>query len=169
MENRRPESYEDHFLAVSTKMERLLFRIAILGFAGIIICQLVLSVPGLREVFSATDRLEGDKVSHNQGQLVSQTSADKELIINPADAPSQNIKAWVKINGVPVIQIAGNAVTVTFRENDVLEIDTSRQEGVYRFSLDHNDPSITSPTPGTLVEASQQHSAVIKPILYHGR
>lgn len=163
MEYRRPQSYEERFLSVSTWMERMLFRIAMLGFAGIILSQLVLSVPALRDVFSVTDRLEGQQISQNRSNPPSQTTGFKQLTIRPVN--DKPVTAWVKINGVPVGQITQSGITVKITKKEILEIDTSSQEGIYRFEIDHNDPSITYPPPGTLVETSQTHAAVVEPVL----
>jgi hypothetical protein len=162
MEYRRPQSYEERFLILSSKLERMLFRVAMVGFAGIVISQIVLSVPEIRSVLSAADRLEGQQISSDKTDSGTST-AEKEITIRSlTDKP---ITAWVKINGVPVAQILPNGVRIKVKKNEIVEIDTSSLEGIYRFEIDHNDPSITYPTPGILVESSQTHAAVLKPIL----
>ncbi|WP_018130761.1 hypothetical protein [Effusibacillus pohliae] len=166
MQYRRPQSYEERFLAVSTKLERLLFRLAITGFAGIVASQLALSVPEVRQVLSPTDRLEGKKISQDADAPAPDTGT-KQLIIRPVAAQTKPVDAWVKVNGVPVAHIRQSEVVVKVKNHDKLEIDSSAQPGIFRFEIDHNDPSITSPTPGTVMESSQDHVAVIDQILIH--
>lgn len=162
MEYRRAQSYEERFLALSSKLERVLFRVAMFGFVGILIGQIILSVPEMRSVLSATDRLEGQQISQDKAELGT-SAAEKEIKIRPLTDPPNT--AWVKINGVPVAKMSPSGVTIKVKENEIVEIDTSSQEGIYRFEIDHNDPSITYPTPGILIESSQSHAAVLKPIL----
>ncbi|GAX89700.1 hypothetical protein [Effusibacillus lacus] len=165
MEYRRPQSYEERFLAVSTSLERLLFRIAILGFAGILVSQMILVVPELRQVFSSVDRMEGQKISQEHTNIGTPHMSPKEIIIRPVGDEPLPAEAWVRINGTPVARISQSQAVIKVRHMDKVEIQTMFQRGIYRFEIDHNDPSIISPTPGTIVEASGDHAAVIDQIL----
>lgn len=159
---RRSQTYEERFLSVSAKWERFLCRLALSGFMGILISQLALSVPEFRQVFSPVDRLESRTIPRGDERIPLQNAHPHDLTIRPAANQSPPAKAWVKVNGVPVAQIGQSGVTIKVRDRDRIEIDTSSQRGVFRFEIDHNDPSIASPTPGTLVESSENHAAVIE-------
>ncbi|MFC4768885.1 hypothetical protein [Effusibacillus consociatus] len=165
MEYRRPQSYEERFLAVSTKLERLFFRVAMLGFAGIVISQFVLSVPELRQVLSVTDGMEGQKISQDGDSQASMSVTAHEIIIRPVKGQSGPIEAWVKINGIPIVRIGESETAIKVKHGDRIEIDTSSKNGIYQFEIDHNDPSVTSPTPGTVVESSEGHAAVVEQVL----
>lgn len=169
MEYRRPQSYEDRFLAVSTKLERLLFRGAMLGFGGILVSQLILSWPDIRETLSPTDRLEGQKISETDQAQAAVNVTAAELTIRPVSAQAGSGEAWVKLNGTPVSKMGESGVVLKVKSGDKIEVDTSPKLGIYQFEIDHNDPSITSPTPGTIIESSEHHAAVIESVLIHAK
>ncbi|BCJ85361.1 hypothetical protein [Effusibacillus dendaii] len=159
MELRRPKPYEDRVLDFATKLERLFFRLAMLGFMGILASQLALSIPTVRDALIQTDQLENKNAAQDTTR-----SLTKQLTIRPAPENGP-VTAWVKINNTPVAKLVHSQVSIEFTQNDEIEIDTSGQSGVYRFEIDHNDPSIASPAPGTYVETSESHQAVIQPVI----
>jgi hypothetical protein len=72
----------------------------------------------------------------------------------------------IKVNGVAVVQIGKEQVAVMVNNGDTLEIVPQQETGLAEFEIDHNDPAITSPAPGTHVQTSDSHSAMIGPILF---
>lgn len=164
MENSRPQSYVQRFLAVSSKVERLFFRAGMFGFIGIVASQLLLMSGSLRSILTTVDALEGEKLTNSSKAAASSETA-RELLIAPV-SNSGSVRTWVKINGIPVVQIADKQVSVKVNNGDVLQIDTPQADGVSEFEIDHNDPAITSPAPGTRVETTAAHSAVIGPVLF---
>lgn len=166
MENNRPESYVQRYLAVSGKLERLFFRFAMLGFIGILGSQMLMSSHSLRSLISPVDSLEGQTITNSRkAGAASQTY--RELLIRQVTPVSEHSNSWIKINGVPVMQIGKEQVTVKVTNGDTLEIQPQQESGLAEFEIDHNDPAITSPAPGTHVQTSDSHTAVIGPVLFN--
>ncbi|MFD2168723.1 hypothetical protein [Tumebacillus lipolyticus] len=162
MEQKRQQSYEERFLNAYERLEKPLFRVILLGFVLILIAQLVLSTPQGRQFLSATDRMEGQRAT---GVLpAAAESAAAQLTIRSVDATASLSKVWVKVNGVPTSPFQDGMATVSIKQGDVVTVDTTLLPGVFRFEVDHDDPAISYPIPGMLVEAMEGQLAEVGPI-----
>jgi hypothetical protein len=163
LEQRRQQTYEERFLRAYERLEKPLFKLILLGFALIITAQLALSTPQGRQFLSATDRMEGQRASGVMPATATETSS-AQLTIRSVDEEALLSKVWVKVNGVPAGSFQGDEVTVSVRQGDVVTVDTSELPGVYRFEVDHDDPAISYPVPGMLVEAMEGQLAEVGPV-----
>lgn len=163
MEQRRQQTYEERFLKAYERWEKPLVRVLIACFVLIVAAQAVLMWPAGRQLLSGVDRLEGHKT--NGATLATATKDTRaQLTIRSVDSGAGLPKAWVKVNGIPVSAFTEEAVTVSVREKDVVTVDTSGLPGVFRFEIDHDDPQISYPVPGTLVEAGDGQEAKVGPV-----
>jgi hypothetical protein len=165
MEQRRQQTYEERFLRAYGRLEKPLVKIVLCGFLLVILAQFALMFPAGRQLVSAVDRLEGQRTS---GATMATATKDQhaQLTIHAVDAAADLTKAWVKVNDIPVGQFVNGDLTVTVRPKDVVTVDTTGLEGVFRFQVDHNDPQISVPVPGTLVEANDGKAAEIGPVFF---
>jgi ABC-type enterochelin transport system substrate-binding protein len=165
MEQRRQQTYEERFLRAYGRWEKPLVKIVLCGFLLVILAQFALMFPSGRQLLSAVDRLEGQRAT--SATLATATKDQHaQLTIRSVDASTDLSKAWVKVNGIPVGQFANGNLTVTVRPKDVVTVDTTGLEGVFRFEVDHNDPQISYPVPGTLVEANEGKAAEVGPVYF---
>lgn len=137
----------------------------LVGLVLLVIFQGILATEGGRMFLSATDRLEGERTGGAM-PVVAEDKQPAQLTIRSVGAVGNLSKAWVKVDGVPVGNFQQNEVTVTVHKGDMITIDTSALEGLFRFEIDHNDPKISSPIPGTLVETNTGQPAEVGPIYY---
>ncbi|MBL0387792.1 hypothetical protein JJB07_14215 [Tumebacillus sp. ITR2] len=165
MEQRRRLSYEERFLKAYGKLEKPLARIVVLGFVLIIVAQVMLAFPSGRNLLSMTDRLEGARQSGGVMPTTAQgTEETTQVSITNLDQQTAMPNIWVKLNGVPLVNFMKSEVTVPVKEGDILTVDTSSIDGVFRFQVDHNNPHISYPVPGTLVESNEDRAAEVGPI-----
>jgi len=164
MEQRRRQSYEDRFMQAYKRLEKPLFKLIIVCFALVIIVQLILTVPEGREMLSSVDRLEGER-SNSVLTTAATNREPTEITIRTVGVNGGALpKAWVKVNGVPISAFTRDEVTVRVNKDDVLTIDTSKIPGLYRFEIDHNDPKISYPVPGTQVETNDGKGIDVGPV-----
>ncbi|KEO83662.1 hypothetical protein [Tumebacillus flagellatus] len=164
MEQRRRLSYEERFLKAYGKLEGPLARIVLLGFLLILVAQVLLAFPGGRQLLSMTDRLEGARQTGSVMPTAAQGEETTKVTITNVDQQQAMPSIWVKLNGVPVANFLQPEVTVPVKDGDLLTVDSSSVEGVFRFQVDHNNPSISYPVPGTLVESNEDRAAEVGPI-----
>ncbi|PWK14293.1 hypothetical protein [Tumebacillus permanentifrigoris] len=164
MDQRRRLTYEERFLKSYERLEKPLSRIVLLGFVLIVVAQVLLAFPSGRHLLSLTDRLEGTRQSGGVMPTAAQSDEPTQVTITNVDQQQAWPNIWVKLNGVPVVNFMKSEVTVPVKEGDVLTLDSSSVEGVFRFQIDHNSPHISFPVPGTLVESNQDRAAEVGPI-----
>lgn len=164
MDQRRRLTYEERFLKSYERLEKPLSRIVLLGFVMIVVAQVLLAFPAGRNLLSLTDRLEGTKQSGGVMPTTAQNDEPTQVTITNVDQQHALPNIWVSINGVPVVNFMKSEVTVQVKEGDVLTVDSSNVEGVFRFQVDHNSPRISYPVPGMLVESNQDRAAEVGPI-----
>jgi len=164
MEQQRRQTYEERFLAAYGRLERPLLKLVMISFALVMIAQLILAVPGGRALLSAVERLEGERAS----TVLPTAAANKDpatVILRTVGVDGGALpKAWVKLNGVSVSAFTKPEVKIRVKEGDVLTVDTSAIPGLYRFEVDHDEPLISYPIPGTFIEASESRSAEVGPV-----
>lgn len=164
MEQRRRLTYEERFLKSYERLEKPLARVVLIGFLCILIAQVLLAFPAGRRLLSMTDRLEGARQSGGVMATTAQNDEPMQITITNVDQEQALPNVWIKLNGVPVVNFLKPEETVRVKEGDVLTVDSSGVEGVFRFQVDHNDPHISYPVPGTLVESNQDKAAEVGPI-----
>jgi hypothetical protein len=163
MERQQRQTYEERFLRAYERLERPLVRVLMLCFVLIVAGQAVLMWPAGRQLLSGVDQLEGQKT--NGATLTAATKDERaQLTIRSVDSYAGLPKVWVKVNGIPVSVFSGESVTVSVRDKDVVTVDTSGLPGVFRFEVDHDDPQISYPVPGMLVEANDGQEAQVGPV-----
>lgn len=165
LEQRREQPYEERLLKAYDRWEKPLFRLILLGFALLVIIQGILATDSGRMMLSAVDRMEGERTDGAM-PVVAEDRQPAQLTIRSVGPVGDLNKVWVKVDGIPVDNFEHNEVTIAVRQDDVVTIDTSAIEGLYRFEIDHNDPHMSYPTPGLLVESNQGQPAEIGPIDY---
>ncbi|ASS75165.1 hypothetical protein CIG75_09340 [Tumebacillus algifaecis] len=163
MEQRRQQTYEERFLRAYERLEKPLFKLILLGFALILIGQMALSTAAGRQFLSATDRMEGQRANGVMPAAATEKST-ANITIRSVEADAPLSKVWVKVNGVPSAAFQDEEVTVSVHQGDVVTVDTSELPGVYRFEVDHDNPGISYPVPGMLVEAMEGQLAEVGPI-----
>lgn len=168
MEQRRKLTYEARFLNAYERLEKPLFRLVVIGFVLIIAAQLTLSTQSGRKWLSQVDQLEGQRTSGVLSTAATnQTTHDLTIRAVGTETELKGLpKVWVKVNGVPVTAFMKPEVSVRVNKNDVVTVDSSQVPGLFRFEIDHNDPHISYPVPGALVEANEGTEAKIGPILF---
>ncbi|TCP59400.1 hypothetical protein EV586_101617 [Tumebacillus sp. BK434] len=163
LEQRRQQTYEERFLRAYERLEKPLFRLILIGFALILIGQLALSTPQGRQFLSATDRMEGQRSAGVMPAAATEKSNAK-LTIRAIEPKGSLAKVWVEVNGVPAGNFHNAEATVSVKQGDVVTVDTSELPGVYRFEVDHDNPEISYPVPGMLVEAMEGQLAEVGPV-----
>jgi hypothetical protein len=160
MEQRRRQTYEERFLRAYDRWERPLFKMVLLGVALVILAQIALAIPEARQWLASADRLEGARTSGAMPATATENSAST-LTLRTLGVSGGLPDVWVKVNEVPVAAFVREEVSVNVREGDVVSVDTSALPGLYRFEIDHNDPKISYPVPGTLIESNDGKGAKI--------
>jgi len=167
MEQRQKATYEARFLKAYERLEKPLFRLVVIGLVLIVAAQLTLSTQTGRNLLSQVDQLEGQRTSGVLSAAATKQAPTELTIraVGTGDALKGLSKVWVKVNGVPVTAFMKQEVSVRVKEHDVVSVDTSQIPGLFRFEVDHDDPHISYPVPGDLVETSEGE-AEIGPILF---
>ncbi len=104
----------------NTLFENILFSTCILCFVVLILVQVVLVVPSLRNILHISDKsigmpLNGDEYLYDQGQIT------LEMI---GEEPDPTVR--ILVNGDNVAQFDSNEMTISVKDGDVVEIDGSQ-------------------------------------------
>ncbi len=137
---RRPNLPPPRFFTLSARLERVFVQ-AIFAFGLVmVVAQVLLTVPGVRQAMSYVDRLEGIPLG-----------AGGATVTITLSVGSPKGSALLVVNGHRASSFAGGEVRLVVAPGDLLEVDGTMLEGEAVFEVIATDGGVSAPKVGEKV------------------
>lgn len=140
----------------NTAFENILFSICILCFVILLLVQLVLAVPSLRNMLNLNDKslgmpLNGDEYLYTQGQMTLKMIAEE---------PDPTLR--ILVNGDSVAQFDSTEMIINVKDGDVVEIDGSQSLVGYIIKVESVTANINSKCKNAVVNVENNIKRLVK-------